>query len=109
MSDYTLWNYALQCDTIGVRMQRGNSRTDPESAFGKALRQIRLERSLSQEQLGLDSGYHRTYISLLERGRMNPSLRTILSLAAVLNVPAAELVRRAEAHLGGSWKRPERS
>jgi len=37
----------------------------PEKAFGKVLREIRQEHSLSQEDLGFESGYHRTYISLL--------------------------------------------
>ena len=64
-----------------------------------------MEKGVSQEALGLDSGYHRTYISLLERGKMNPSLRTILSLAAVLGISAAELMGAVERHLGGSWKR----
>jgi len=41
----------------------------PEKAFGKVLREIRQEHSLSQEDLGFESGYHRTYISLLKRSR----------------------------------------
>jgi DNA-binding XRE family transcriptional regulator len=40
----------------------------PEEAFGKVLREVRHEHSLSQEELGFESSYHRTYISLLERG-----------------------------------------
>ena len=78
----------------------------PEEAFAKALREVRTEKKISQESLGLDANYHRTYISLLERGKMNPSLRTMLSLAAVLKIPAADLIRRVEHHLGGPWKRP---
>jgi len=77
----------------------------PEKAFAKALQEIRKKRALSQEQLGFESGYHRTYISLLERARMNPSLRTILSLASALNTPAWELLRRVEGYLGTGWKR----
>lgn len=82
---------------------------NPEQAFAKALREIRTERGVSQEDLGFESGYHRTYISLLERGKMNPSLRTILSIAAVLKVPAAELVGRVEANLSPAWNRTEKA
>ena len=35
---------------------------------------------------------------------MNPSLRTILSLATALDFPAVEIVRRVEAVLGKGWK-----
>jgi len=77
----------------------------PEEAFAKALHRIRRERQISQEELGFQSGYHRTYISLLERGKMNPSLRTILSLSAALGMPAAELVVSVERLLGGPWRR----
>ncbi len=41
----------------------------PEMAFGKVIREIWREYSLSQEDLGFESGYHRTYISLPEQGR----------------------------------------
>ena len=81
----------------------------PEDAFAKALREIRLEQGISQESLGLDSGYHRTYMSMLERGKVNPSLRTILSMAAVLGVPAVEIIRRVEANLGRPWQKPEKN
>ena len=49
----------------------------PEKAFGKVLREIRNEHSLSQEELGFESGYHRTYISLLERGKKSLLRNTI--------------------------------
>jgi transcriptional regulator with XRE-family HTH domain len=68
----------------------------PEKAFGKVLREIRQEHSLSQEDLGFESGYHRTYISLLERGRKSPSLNTVFQLAAALGVSPSEIVKRTE-------------
>jgi transcriptional regulator with XRE-family HTH domain len=71
-------------------------RLTPEQAFGRVLRGIREERRVSQESLGFDSGYHRTYISLLERGLNSPSLTTLLKLAAALQVRASEIVRRVE-------------
>ena len=68
-----------------------------EKAFGLALRQLRQERGLSQEALGFQSGYHRTYISLLERGLKSPSLRTLFRLAEVLGVEVAEIMRLIQA------------
>ena len=42
---------------------------------------------------------------MLERAQMNPSLRTILSIAAALDIPAAQLIEDVEKLLGGSWRR----
>lgn len=87
-------------------MQRvSKKKLTPEQAFAKVLREVRLEKGFSQEGLALESGYHRTYIGMIERGLMNPTLRTILSIAAVLEVPPGELVGRTEAVLGPGWKR----
>jgi DNA-binding XRE family transcriptional regulator len=43
---------------------------------------VRASARQCQEALGCESGYRRTSINMLERGRRNPSLRTILSIAA---------------------------
>jgi len=67
-----------------------------EESLGEILRQLRKERGLSQEELALESGYHRTYISLLERGQKNPSLRTIFELAKALEVAPSEIVERVQ-------------
>ncbi len=68
----------------------------PEEAFGATLRALREERGLSQEALAFDSGYHHTYIGLLERGRKSPSLGTLYRLAQALGIAPSELLRRAE-------------
>jgi transcriptional regulator with XRE-family HTH domain len=70
-----------------------------ETAFGEVIREIRRESGLSQEQLGFDSACHRTYISLLERGKKSPTLNTIFRLAEPLGVSPRELVRRVEVRL----------
>jgi len=67
-----------------------------EQTFGQILRLLRQERGLSQEELALESGYHRTYISQLERGLKNPSLLTIFQLAKVLDVKPSEIVERIQ-------------
>jgi len=68
----------------------------PEKAFGVVLREVRQSRGLSQEALAHESGLDRTYISLLERGERQPTLKTILSLARALNVSASGLVAKTE-------------
>ena len=64
--------------------------------MGRVIRELREERGLSQEALGFACGRHRTYVSLIERGRNSPSLRTLQMLADALEVQPSELVRRAE-------------
>lgn len=59
--------------------------------FGLHLRKLRLERNLSQEQLGMIAELDRTYISGIERGVRNVSLTNIFRIAQALNVPTAEL------------------
>ena len=48
--------------------------------LGKAIRARRLELKLSQEELAERCGFDRTYISMLERGKRNPSLLNLLRL-----------------------------
>lgn len=58
----------------------------PEEAFGVTLRKFRKDAGLSQQALALEADLDRTYISLLERGLRQPSLRTIITLASILQV-----------------------
>lgn len=67
-----------------------------EMIFGQQLRKIREERKLSQEELAFRAKLDRTYISLLERGKRRPTLNTIFSLAAQLDIKPSELVRMVE-------------
>jgi transcriptional regulator with XRE-family HTH domain len=59
--------------------------------FGLRLKKLRLNRGLSQEQLGLIAELDRTYISGIERGTRNVSLINVFRIAHALNVPIAEL------------------
>jgi transcriptional regulator with XRE-family HTH domain len=67
----------------------------PLVALGDALRQVRLDRRLSQEQLSLETGVHRNYIGGVERGERSPSVATLLRLATALRIELSELFRRA--------------
>ena len=65
---------------------------DAGEAFGKVLRRMRREAGLTQEQLGFEADLRRTYVSLLELGQQQPSLTTILKLAAALQRRPGELL-----------------
>ncbi len=67
-----------------------------EQIFGEELQKIRKEKGLSQEQLGFESGYHRTYISQLERGVKCPSLKTIFRISEALAVRPSKLIQNIE-------------
>ncbi len=70
-----------------------------ERLFGRMLQELRTERGLSQEKLGFESDYHRTYISQLERGQKNASLKAIFRLAEALGITPSEMIRRIESRV----------
>ena len=53
--------------------------------YGHAVRKIRLEQEISQEELADRCGLHRTYISDVELGKRNLSLENIERIAKSLN------------------------
>ena len=65
-------------------------------SFGIRIKTIRLERGLSQEQLGLIAELDRTYISGIERGLRNVSLINLERLALALNTKPADLLKFCE-------------
>ena len=59
--------------------------------LGRAIRSRRELLGLSQEKLAEQCGFDRTYISMLERGKRNPSLLNLLKLAKGLKTSVSEL------------------
>jgi transcriptional regulator with XRE-family HTH domain len=72
---------------------------DPVSTFGLVVKELRKERSLSQERLADEASLDRTFLSQLETGRKQPSLLTIFRLAQALQVEASDLLQRVEVKL----------
>ncbi len=69
------------------------------SAFGRAIQELRVERGLSQEGAALRCDVSRGFFGKIERGDASPTFETIVKVAVGLEVPAAELVGRAESFL----------
>lgn len=74
----------------------GKTSVDYELPFGAALRRLRRAAGLTQEQLGLEAGVQRNFISLIENGQNQPTISTISRLARALGIKASQLVAEAE-------------
>ena len=59
--------------------------------FTKNMKKYRNEKHLSQEELADKAGLHRTYISSIERGQRNVSLKNIQKIAEALEVEIYKL------------------
>lgn len=72
-----------------------DKRLKPEKALGRVIRQRRMQLGWSQEEFGYESGLHRTYIGVLERGEKNISLRNLSLIAKTLGLSASQLLAEA--------------
>jgi XRE family transcriptional regulator, regulator of sulfur utilization len=65
----------------------------PQPALGKAVRQLREQRGVSQEALAYEAGVTSGTLSLIERGLSNPTWGTVRGIAAALGISIADLAR----------------
>lgn len=67
--------------------------SDISIRFGKRVKELRLCNNLSQGKLAKLLNVHPTYISGIERGKRNLSLKNIEKLAHALNVTIEDLLK----------------
>jgi transcriptional regulator with XRE-family HTH domain len=65
-------------------------------SLGKRIQSLREKQDLTQEQLEEKTGVHTNYISSIERGQKNVTVKTLLKIAAGLNVEVNELFLLSE-------------
>lgn len=68
-------------------------------ALAIAVRELRVRRSLKQEEVCEAAGLGRNYLTTLESGRTNPSFEAMVRVARGLGVPFADLARVYEERL----------
>lgn len=61
-------------------------------ALGRAGRELRVRRGLSQEHFGFRADLHRNYVGVIECGEINPTFRVLLKLERGLQRPLSEVV-----------------
>jgi transcriptional regulator with XRE-family HTH domain len=76
---------------IGIPSRRQSDTI--EEALGAAVTELRIRRGVSQAALADKLGYSISYISKLERGQMNPTLRTLFDLADSFGIEPDVLVK----------------
>lgn len=64
--------------------------------IGQRIRNYRIQKNLSQEQLSELANCHPTYIGQLERGEKNTTLENIQKVAQALNIPLSQLFEKIE-------------
>jgi transcriptional regulator with XRE-family HTH domain len=76
--------------------RRSKPRSPEHAALGEAIRRLRLEAGMSQEQLADQAGTDLTQVGGIERGVRNPSYTTLLRMAAALETSVGELTSLAD-------------
>ncbi|MCO5231618.1 MAG: helix-turn-helix transcriptional regulator [Chitinophagales bacterium] len=75
--------------------------------FGQRIKQLRTERNISQEKLSFSTGFHRTYIGMIERGERNISLTNMAVFAKVFEMSISELLNFSSINPKHSYKNYE--
>lgn len=68
-------------------------KADILKVFGSTVRKLRLSKKLSQEQLAELTGFHRTYIGMVERGERNLSLKSIKTFSDAFEINITDLFK----------------
>ena len=84
------------------------SKSDFTLRFSKLLRQTRVAKGMSQEQLANKAGVHRTHISLIERNRRSVRLETLERLARAMDIEPAKLLPSVFKRRGAASNAPSR-
>ena len=69
---------------------------DPAIAFGQVLRTLRKEAGLSQEELAFAAEVERNFVSLIERGVNQPTIRIVFKLAFALGIAPSAMLAMVE-------------
>lgn len=69
--------------------------------IGKVLKELRIAKKSSQEEISARSSLDRTYISMLERNIKQPTITTIFLLASALEIQPSEFVKKIEEEYAG--------
>lgn len=62
-------------------------------ALGKRIRDVRVSKGLTQEELAYKAGYYRTYVGHIETAKYSPSVHTAWRVAKAMDMDLGELLK----------------
>ena len=68
----------------------------PQLDLGKAIRQLREKRGLTQEAVAHEAGVTASTYGLIERGQSNPTWATVRDIATALGVSMIDIAKAAK-------------
>jgi transcriptional regulator with XRE-family HTH domain len=71
------------------------AKSQTHASIGETIRAARQQAGYTQEAFAAHAGIDRSYYGAIERGEFNLTIETVLKVAAGLEIPASELMRRA--------------
>lgn len=79
-------------------MIKDNNQSNEEKlkSLGYAIRSRRLDKKMTQHELGMAAGVHRTYITDVENGSRNLTFLTLLRISSALHCELSEIVKDSE-------------
>ena len=75
--------------------------------FGNKIKKLRLDKNISQEKLSFLTGFHRTYIGMIERGERNISLTNMAVFAKVFELNLSQLIDFSDVNPNHNFKNYE--
>lgn len=66
-----------------------------QQALGKAIRELREKKGLTQEAVAHDAGVTASTFGLIERGQTNPTWATVIGIAEALGVSVVDVAKLA--------------
>lgn len=69
------------------------------AVLGNTIRDVRLEKGLSQEVLSGLAGIARTHLTMIENGTMHPTIETLSKIAQALGMRTSELLSMMETRI----------
>lgn len=80
---------------------------DPMVAFGSVIRRLRKEAGVSQEAIACKAAMGRNFVSLIERGLNQPTVRVVFKLAAALETTPSRIFQAVEDEIAENSRRAE--